>query len=106
MLHDDANALINFAVTPMQELNYYHYNNAKYNELVSRMKNTADPAEIRNLAYQMQDILARDIPTVPICTTDTIVAYRNDRFTGWDIGPGYYSVLNPKVLTNLTPVRT
>lgn len=103
-LHDDANALINFAVTPTQETNYYNYNNPEYNSLVARMKNTSDPAEIRELAYTMQDLLARDIPTVPVCTTDTIVAYRNDRFTGWDLGPGYYSILNPSVLTNLTPV--
>jgi peptide/nickel transport system substrate-binding protein len=105
-LHDNANALIDFAVTPMQETNYYNYNNPEYNSLVSQMKNTSDPAEIKKLGYRMQDLLARDIPTVPVCTTDTIVAYRNDRFTGWDIGPGYYSILNPNVLENLTPVQT
>lgn len=104
-LHDDANALINFAVTPTQETNYYNYNNPEYNSLVSQMKNTSDPDKIRQLAYQMQDLLARDIPTVPVCTSDTLVAYRNDRFTGWDIGPGYYSILNPRVLENLTPVQ-
>lgn len=104
-LHDDANALINFAVTPTQETNYYNYNNPEYNSLVSQMKNTSDPATIKQLAYRMQDLLAGDIPTVPVCTTDTLVAYRNDRFTGWDVGPGYYSVLSPKVLENLTPVR-
>ncbi|MDD1702029.1 MAG: ABC transporter substrate-binding protein [Methanoregula sp.] len=104
-LHDDANALINFAVTPTQETNYYNYNNPEYNSLVSRMKNTSDPATIKQLAYRMQDLLAGDIPTVPVCTTDTLVAYRNDRFTGWDVGPGYYSILSPKVLENLTPVQ-
>jgi len=105
-LHDDANALINFAVTPTQEKNYYNYNNAEYNSLVSQMKNTSDPAEIKRFAYRMQDLLAKDIPTVPVCTTDTLVAYRNDRFTGWDLGPGYYSILSPMVLENLTPVRS
>lgn len=104
-LHDDANALIDFSVTPMQEANYYNYNNPEYNSLVSRMKNTSDQGEIKKLAYEMQDLLARDIPTVPVGTTDTIVAYRNDRFIGWNIGPGYHSVLDPKVLANLTPVK-
>jgi len=105
-LHDDPNALIDFSVTPMQETNYYNYNNPEYNRLVNRMKNTSNPAEIKELAYRMQDILATDIPTVPVCTTDTIVAYRNDRFTGWDVGPGYYSTLNARVLENLTPVQS
>lgn len=102
-LHDDANALIDFAHTPMQEPNYYNYDNAEFNSLVSQMKNTSDQAQIKQLAYRMQDLLAQDVPTVPVGTTDTIVAYRNDRFTGWDIGPGYYSVLSPAVLENLTP---
>ncbi|MFA4861881.1 ABC transporter substrate-binding protein [Methanoregula sp.] len=104
-LHDNANALIDFAVTPMQETNYYNYNNPEYNRLVSQMKNTSDQGVIKTLGYRMQDLLAQDIPTVPVCTTDTIVAYRNDRFTGWDIGPGYYSILNPDVLESLTPVK-
>lgn len=104
-LHDDADALVNFAVTPTQDKNYYNYNNSEYNSLVSRIQNTPDRAAIRQLAYRMQELLAEDIPTVPVCTTDTIVAYRTDRFTGWDIGPGYYSILSPAVLENLTPVR-
>jgi len=53
----------------------------------------------------MQDLLAQDVPTVPVCTTDTLVAYRNDRFTGWDVGPGYHSITDPLVLENLTPVK-
>lgn len=104
-LHDDADALLNFAVTPTQETNYYNYNNAGYNALLDSIHNTADQQAILQMAYQLQDILAKDIPTVPICTSDTIVAYRSDRFTGWDLGPGYYSVTDPRVLTNLTPVQ-
>lgn len=104
-LHDDADSLVNFAITPTQKSNYYNYNNPEYNALVSLIQNTPDQKSIRTLSYQMQDILAKDIPSVPVCTSDTIVAYRSDRFTGWDIGPGYHSVLDPKVLTNLVPVH-
>jgi peptide/nickel transport system substrate-binding protein len=104
-LHDDADSLVNFAVTPTQDTNYYHYNNPEYNALVSQIQDTPDPIRIRLLAYRMQELLARDIPTVPVCSTGTIVAYRADRFTGWDIGPGYYGILDPKVLANLTPVH-
>jgi peptide/nickel transport system substrate-binding protein len=104
-LHDDVDALGDFAVTPLQETNYYNYNNAEYNSLIAQTKNTPDPATIKQLGYRLQEILARDVPSVPVSTIDTIVAYRTDRFTGWDIGPGYYTILSPKVLTNLTPVH-
>jgi ABC-type dipeptide transport system, periplasmic component len=104
-LHDDPDALGNFAVTPLQETNYYSYSNPEYNALVARLKNTTDQQEIKKIGYQMQDILAQDVPTVPAVTTDTLVAYRNDRFTGWDLGPGFHSITDPRVLENLTPVQ-
>ena len=106
MLHDDPDALGNFAVTPLQETNYYNYNDPEYNSLVAQVKNTTNQTAIKEMAYQMQDLLARDVPTAPVASTDTLVAYRTDRFTGWDIGPGYHSILDPKVLENLTPVQS
>lgn len=106
MLHDDADSLVNFAVTPTQDMNYYNYNNTEYNSLVYQIRNTPDQAAIRQMAYRMQDLLARDVPTVPVASTDTLVAYRTDRFTGWNIGPGYHSITDPKVLENLTPVKS
>ncbi|MFA5331575.1 MAG: ABC transporter substrate-binding protein [Methanoregula sp.] len=107
--HDDPDALSDFAVFPHQfvsnqQTNYYHYNNAEYNELALEVRNTSNQTLIRELGYKMQDILARDVPTVPAVTTDTLVAYRSDRFSGWDIGPGYHSITDPEVLLNLTPV--
>jgi peptide/nickel transport system substrate-binding protein len=105
LLHDDPDALGNFAVTPLQETNYYNYNDPEYNRLVARVKNTTDPVEVKEMTYQLQDLLAQDIPTVPVATTDTLVAYRSDRFVGWDIGPGYHSIMDPRVLENLTPVQ-
>ena len=105
LLHDDPDALSNFAVTPLQETNYYNYNSTEYNNLVAKVKNTTDPVEVKEMAYRLQDLLAQDVPTVPVATTDTLVAYRSDRFTGWDIGPGYHSIMDPRVLENLTPVQ-
>ena len=104
-LHDDPDALGNFAVTPLQETNYYNYNNNEYNALVAQLRDTTDRADLMKIGYRMQDILAQDVPTVPAVTTDTFVAYRNDRFTGWDVGPGFHSITDPRVLENLTPVQ-
>jgi peptide/nickel transport system substrate-binding protein len=106
LLHDDADSLGNFAVTPLQETNYYNYNDPEYNSLVAQVKNTTNQAAIQEMAYKMQDLLAKDVPTVPVASTDTLVAYRTDRFTGWDIGPGYHSIMDPRVLENLTPVQS
>jgi peptide/nickel transport system substrate-binding protein len=106
MLHDDPDALVNFAVTPTQDTNYYNYNDPEYNSLVDQIRNTPNQTAIKEMAYRMQDLLARDVPTVPVASTDTLVAYRTDRFTGWDIGPGYHSILDPKVLENLTPAQS
>jgi len=105
-LHDDPDALMNFAVTPLQNKNYYNYNSTEYNNLVSQIKNTSNQTEIRKMAYRMQELLAQDIPTVPVCSADTLVAYRNDRFTGWENGYGYTSVTDPRTLTNLTRVAS
>jgi len=106
LLHDDPDALGDFAVTPLQETNYYHYNSTEYNNLVARTKNTANQTAIKEMAYQLQDLQARDVPTVPVASTDTLIAYRSDRFTGWDIGPGFHSILDPQVLENLTAVQS
>ncbi|MEN6611375.1 MAG: ABC transporter substrate-binding protein [Methanoregulaceae archaeon] len=104
VLHDDADALMNFAVTPLQNKNYYNYNSSEYNNLVSQIKNTSNQTDIREMAYRMQELLAQDVPTIPICSADTLVAYRNDRFTGWENGYGYTSITDPRTLTNLTRV--
>ncbi len=106
LLHDDPDAFGNFAVTPLQKTNYYNYNNPEYNSLVAQIKNTSNQTAILEMAYREQDLLAQDVPTVPVASTDTLVAYRTDRFTGWNIGPGYHSILDPKVLENLTPVQS
>jgi peptide/nickel transport system substrate-binding protein len=105
--HDDPDALLDFAVLPEIEQgdNYFHYNNSEYNALARQLRNTSNHTLIRELGYTMQDILARDVPTVPAVSTDTLVAYRTDRFTGWDIGPGFHSITDPQVLLNLTPVQ-
>lgn len=52
----------------------------------------------------MQEILAEEIPTVPICDTDSYFAYRKDRFTGWEKLNSYSDIDNPTVLSSLVPV--
>lgn len=106
ILHDDPDDLVNFAVTPLQAKNYYNFNNTEFNSLTGEVRNTTDKEERKQIGYRMQEILAENIPTVPICNTDSYVAYRTDRFTGWE-KVSYSTHTNfqdPRVLSSLRPV--
>jgi peptide/nickel transport system substrate-binding protein len=105
ILHDDPDDLVDFAHSPLQE-NYYQFNNPEFNVLVDEVRNTTDPAERKQIGYRMQEILAENVPTVPICSTDSYVAYRKDRFTGWEKLLYYPNIQDPKVLSSLQPVAT
>lgn len=106
ILHDDPDDLVNFAVTPLQAKNYYNFNNTEFNSLTGEVRNTTDKEERNQIGYRMQEILAENIPTVPICNTDSYVAYRTDRFTGWErlLYSTHPSYQDPKVLSSLRPV--
>jgi len=94
LMHDDVDDLTTFEVdshfgTP----NWYDYDEPDYNALAEELRNTADQNERKEIGYRMQVILAEDGPTVPICSSDVIFAYRADRFAGWeDAAPLTWSV--------------
>ncbi len=104
ILHDNPDDLVNFAVTPLQETNYYNFNNSEFNTLTEKVRNTIDKEERKQVGYRMQEILAENVPTVPICSTDSYVAYRSDRFTGWEKLADYPNMIDPKVLSAIRPV--
>ncbi|MDD1724852.1 MAG: ABC transporter substrate-binding protein, partial [Methanospirillum sp.] len=79
ILHDDPDDLVNFAITPLQQKNYYSFNNSEFNSLTGKVRNTIDREERKQVGYQMQEILAEQVPTVPICTEDNYIACRSDR---------------------------
>ena len=88
MLHDDPDALVNFAVTPTQDTNYYNYNDPEYNSLVDQIRNTPNQTAIKEMAYRMQDLLARDVPTVPVASDPIPWLHTGRTVHRWDIGPG------------------
>ena len=103
ILHDDPDDLVNFAHSPLQE-NYYHFNNSEFNALTADVRNTVNRTERKETGYRMQEILAKFVPTVPICSTDSYVAYRKDRFTGWEKLAEYPNIQDPRVLSAIVPV--
>lgn len=104
ILHDDPDDLVDFAVTPLQENNYYNFNNTEFNNLTRVVRNTVNREERKELGYKMQEMLAENIPTVPICSTDSFVAYRKDRFVGWEKLLDYANIQDPHVILSLKPV--
>ena len=105
-MHDDVEDLNNFYRSPTGS-NYYHYDNPKYNRLMEELKNTTDRDKRKEIGYRMQAVLAEDVPTIPVCSTGTLVAYRTDRFTGWEsVMPLQAGILDKKVFLNIKPVSS
>lgn len=81
--HEDIDRLDNFQRSPLGE-NYYHFDNETFNRLITELKSTADPAERKEIGFRLQEILAEEVPCIPVFSQDAFMAYRSDRFVGWD----------------------
>jgi peptide/nickel transport system substrate-binding protein len=69
-------------------LNYGGYANPEYDDIVTAASEELDPAIRQDLLYQLQRILAADLPQIPLYVPRVLNAYRDDRFTGWNAEPG------------------
>ncbi|WP_220680660.1 ABC transporter substrate-binding protein [Methanofollis formosanus] len=106
LMHDDPEDMTHFGSNEFfGKPNWYDYSNPEFDRLISDLRSTADDSERKEIGYQMQEIFAKDVPCVPICSIDSIVAYRSDRFTGWEsVNPMYWNVVDIKQLSNIKPV--
>lgn len=102
LMHDDADDLSHFECNSyFGQKNWYDFNNSRYNELTTKLRSTADREERKQIGYELQEILAQEVPSVPICSADVIFAYKSNRFTGWEKeSPGYWGV-DTRMLLNL-----
>jgi peptide/nickel transport system substrate-binding protein len=71
--------------------NGQRYSNALMDKVLARMEGTLDPKERRAAAFEMQRILAHDLPTIPL-TTNVAVVTKRDALKGFTPNP-----------TNMTP---
>jgi len=81
-------------------LNYGGYANPEYDELVEASREERDPAKLRELVYRLQEILATDLPQIPLYTPQVLNLCREDRFGGWSAQPGI-GLLNRTVISKL-----
>ncbi len=69
-------------------LNYGGYANLQYDETVEALQRARNDDETRELLCKLQEILASDLPQIPLYIPRVLNLYRADRFSGWRAHPG------------------
>jgi ABC-type transport system substrate-binding protein len=59
------------------------YHNPRYDDLADKSARTMDPEKRQDLIWEMQRILMRDVPYLPLYNPHLIEAVRTDDFEGW-----------------------
>jgi ABC-type transport system substrate-binding protein len=59
------------------------YHNPDFDRIADESAATMDREKRRDLIWEMQKIIMRDIPYIPLYTPDLIEAVRKDKFRGW-----------------------
>jgi ABC-type transport system substrate-binding protein len=59
------------------------YNNPEYDRIADQSARTMNKDERRALIRQMQEIIIRDVPYIPLYNPSLVEAVRTDRFRGW-----------------------
>lgn len=94
--------------------NWFRYRNPEVDILLELQRRTLDPKSRREVIWKIQEIIARDIPALTIYMKTALVAYRTDRFVGWNEVEGPTSKISvlavspkrPEVVTVVTHVIT
>jgi len=85
-------------------LNYGGYANAEFDELVRLAQKELDENQRQVLLDRLQEILATDLPLIPLYHPSVLCLYRDDHFTGWRATPGD-GILSRAVIAGLTAIE-
>ncbi len=93
--------------------NFAGYHNPEFDQLCDQQVQTPDPEKRRQIIFELQEILAEDLPWIPLFHQKFAFAYRVDRFTGWvpmNTSQGVVSIwsflsLQPVGETTTTPAK-
>ena len=75
--------------------NWCRWSNSEYDALADEIEDTVDREKRKEIGHRMQEILADEVPIVPIGAPDRFAAYRADNFIGWDTDRGKYIDVQP-----------
>ena len=59
------------------------YRNVAFDRMADHSKKALDPARRRQLIWEMQRLISRDLPYIPLYKPALVEAIRDDRFKGW-----------------------
>jgi ABC-type dipeptide transport system, periplasmic component len=77
------------------------YSNPDYIRLVRQQAGMIDIAERRRAVFAMQEMLANDLPTIPLYYRKMFFAYRPNKLDGWFYTPGGIAIGIPTELNKL-----
>lgn len=73
------------------------YNNDALNELLDKQSKEMDGSKRKALVYQIQDIIAEDVPEIPLYYTTDYNVYRPDKYDGWMYMFDHHSLSHSKL---------
>ena len=81
------------------------YRNETFYELVDALLSATTREEQKEVSFEIQEVLTRDVPGVSLYSGDIIDAYRSDRFSGFVPVPGC-GIHNPLSILNVRKVAS
>ena len=89
------------AVTYVEGWNFSGYNNPHFDELTRQLTSAGSMEERRAILFELQEMIAEDLPFGALVRPKFVSAYRVDKFEGWanQIG-GPVSWMNPHSILN------
>ena len=84
--------------------NYARFRNAAFDELTEKASQENNPDRRKTLVFDMQTLIAREIPCIPLYTGPRVEAARNDHFQGWVKMPG--GIGNLWSFVHLKPIKS
>ncbi|MGI9051188.1 MAG: hypothetical protein ACR2HQ_00815, partial [Ilumatobacteraceae bacterium] len=82
------------------------YVNPRFDELAERQRVTFDDAERAELVTEMQEILAEDVPVLPLYYPETVLLFRNEVLDEWYFTPGQFPTSSNNKQLFITGLRT
>jgi len=89
--------------------NWFRYENPEMDKLLEAQRSEIDIQKRREIIYNIQALIARDLPILTLYVKHSITAYRTDKFTGFneDDGPSsLISIVNIKPIGWTPPITT
>jgi len=83
-----------------------YYSNPKYDELLAEQEVTVDFKERQKIVYEMQNILAEDLPYIILMEENAMQAVRTDKWKGWTPVQGaFFMAANNFNYLNIEPIE-